>query len=287
MRSREWIMELLEARSFKEPNSGCWLWEGTLDGNGYGIQKVSGRQHYVHRLSYEAFKGPIASGLFVCHKCDTPACMRPDHLFLGTLAENAADCSFKGRAGRYANNQKSKTRVTAPSGKRVIVPFTLESLKERLRYEPETGKMIWQKPRGRVFAGDEAGAVLSNGYRYVNLDKKLFLAHRLAWFMMTGKWPSHQIDHINRDRADNRWANLRSATARENSLNQKLRCTNKSGVCGVSWSKKGRCWRADITVHGKRMMLGRFDRFDDAIAARRAAETDLHGAFATPFQRVN
>ena len=80
-----------------EKSDGCWLWAGALT-KGYGQVSIDKRNTYAHRLSWEIHYGPIPKGLFVCHKCDTPRCVRPDHLFVGTCADNIADMWAKGRA---------------------------------------------------------------------------------------------------------------------------------------------------------------------------------------------
>lgn len=77
--------------------SGCWLWAAGKNNQGYGVCFLDGRRTYVHRLSWELHRGPIPSGLYVCHTCDTPLCLNPDHLFLGTQRDNMADASAKGR----------------------------------------------------------------------------------------------------------------------------------------------------------------------------------------------
>jgi hypothetical protein len=80
--------------------STCWLWKGSKRPNGYGRLQVRGEVNKtfgVHRLSWELHNGPIPSGLFVCHKCDVPLCVNPEHLFLGTQLENMRDRRAKGR----------------------------------------------------------------------------------------------------------------------------------------------------------------------------------------------
>jgi hypothetical protein len=85
--------------------SGCWEWVGARYPHGYGLLEMPGRGRVTaHRFSYEHFCGPIPAGLFVCHCCDNPPCIRPDHLFLGTLRDNTEDAVTKGRYPRGERN---------------------------------------------------------------------------------------------------------------------------------------------------------------------------------------
>lgn len=89
----------LKTRFWKKVHrgAGCWIWTGTRNSNGYGILRSEGQSLRAHRLSYEFHIGQVPDGLFVCHKCDVPSCVNPDHLFLGTAKDNSEDMMRKKR----------------------------------------------------------------------------------------------------------------------------------------------------------------------------------------------
>ncbi len=83
-----------------EKTADCWLWRGGLNENGYGVFRLNNRTVLSHRVAYELSNGTIPDGLLVCHHCDNPPCMRPDHLFIGTNADNVRDRVEKGRSAK-------------------------------------------------------------------------------------------------------------------------------------------------------------------------------------------
>lgn len=105
--------ERLARNSIAEPNSGCVLWTGSFSKKGYGHIKVDGKCQLAHRVAWEIKNGPVPSGLCVCHKCDTPACINVDHLFIGTNDENMADRSRKGRQARLIGERNPRAVLSA------------------------------------------------------------------------------------------------------------------------------------------------------------------------------
>ena len=151
--------------------------------------------------------------------------------------------------------------------------ITQSELVETLKYNPETGHFIWKKKTClKVVVGKLAGTINDRGYIVIAISKKLYRAHRLAWFYVHGVWPKDQIDHVNHVRTDNRLINLREASNQENSKNMSISKNNTSGVTGVSWSKEDRAWRAAIRANLKYIYLGQSKDKFEAICLRKSAE---------------
>ncbi len=157
-----------------------------------------------------------------------------------------------------------------------IVPrqeLTAEYLRSILHYEPETGIFTWKiSNSNRVKVGDAAGSQNGDGYLRIKVLSRQYKSHRLAWLYVYGEWPKLDIDHINRNRSDNRRVNLRDVTQKQNMQNASKRSDNTSGHPGVSWHKQHSKWQARIMHNQKDIHLGYFTDIEEALSARKAAE---------------
>lgn len=109
-----------------------------------------------------------------------------------------------------------------------------------------------------------AGSIARNGYRTFVIDRKHYLAHRLAWLYHYGEWPNGDIDHINRNKDDNRITNLRVVDKTINQANSGVQINNTSGYRGVSKARGRNKWRVTITHKGKDINLGSFSSLEEA-----------------------
>lgn len=146
-----------------------------------------------------------------------------------------------------------------------------EYLEELLSYDPGSGLFTWRVDQGSARAGSVAATKATNGYLVVMVDKKYRSLHRMAFAFMGQEVPDC-VDHINGDRTDNRWLNLRAATAIDNARNQRLHRTNSTGLPGVMWDQRSR-WRAYGYHGGRYLALGRYQSLLDAAAARKSFES--------------
>lgn len=185
-----------------------------------------------------------------------------------------------------ANIKATGTKVAATktvssiraAGKPVL---TLERYKKDLRYDPTSGEHIAVRAIGGRSKGKSAGT-LSNGYRQIFIGYWAYRSNRLAWLAMKGKFPpkGYFVDHINGNRADDRWSNLRLATPQQNARNRRPCKRNKSGKVGVCVGSKPNTWQAHITVDDKTTVFKCREVLEDAIADRCEAEKHYFGDFA-------
>lgn len=166
---------------------------------------------------------------------------------------------------------------------------SLERLQELLAYDKQSGVLIWKvkpvKSRSDVGFNNKVGGKTANtvgrsGYLVVGIEKKYYLSHRIIWKLMTGADPVDQVDHVDGNRLNNRWSNLRAAANGQNIQNSRIRKDNVSGVKGVHWDAHRKKWRAVITVNGYQRRVGRFSDLKEAEAAMTVARAKDHGEFA-------
>lgn len=166
-------------------------------------------------------------------------------------------------------------------------------LERRVEYNPATGKFHWKmRPVtdfankqawaawNTKYAGAAAGSRSPDGYLMLAFPVGKFLAHRVAWKLLTGKDPADKIDHRNGDCTDNRKTNLRQASTAQNNHNSAVSTANTSGVKGVSWNKQNGKWVAYVKLGGVQRYLGLFTDLREAAAAVCVARKQLHREFA-------
>ena len=147
-------------------------------------------------------------------------------------------------------------------------------LNEVLSYNPKTGELRWKVNKRNVKAGNKAGCLLRRtGYRSISIDGAVYLEHRICYKIATGWDPGmFEIDHINGVRDDNRISNLRMVDHATNGKNTCMKKNNSSGHNGIYFHKATKKWMARARVNHKWHYLGIFEKLEDAVAARAAAD---------------
>lgn len=159
------MLAKIEELSIPEPNTGCWLWLGCGSGRSarygeYGRLWVNGRNCGAHRVSFEAAVGPIPNGMRVLHHCDTPACVNPAHLFLGTMKDNAADRDRKQRRRAPQGESNGAAKITAEIALAVrLAGGTQQSIADRYGIHQTTVSLI---KLGRLWKCLDSGHVVVN-----------------------------------------------------------------------------------------------------------------------------
>lgn len=160
-----------------------------------------------------------------------------------------------------------------------IMEITQQFLNEIFEYRD--GNLFWKVDRrGNKVKGKQANRLKkSNGYQEVTINKKNYYAHRIIFMMFFDRWPE-QVDHIDSDRSNNLFSNLREANNAQNNRNTKTRSSNTSGFKGVSYYTSLKKYVAKITVNYKGIHLGCFNTPEEANEAYKKAALKLHGDFA-------
>ncbi|EAA1216115.1 HNH endonuclease [Salmonella enterica] len=155
-----------------------------------------------------------------------------------------------------------------------------ELILERLSYDPDTGifRRKMKNNRNQII-GEQAGSLSSEGYLIIQIDKVRYYAHRLAYFLITGKQPM-SVDHVNGIRTDNRAENLRSASRCENVYNTKKNIRNRSGHKNIHWNNRSNKWDVHMNANRKSHWGGCYSSLEEAVKACKALRLKLHGEFA-------
>jgi hypothetical protein len=152
-----------------QKTNGCWLWIGATLPKGYGYWHVAGRRVYAHRYVWTITFGKIPESLFVCHHCDTPSCVRPSHLFVGTAKDNMTDMWRKGRGPTGARHGSQTHPESIPRGQRIFGVKLTEDIVRSLREEYAVGGISitrlaakWNLSRSLV-----AHVIMREAWKYV------------------------------------------------------------------------------------------------------------------------
>lgn len=154
-----------------------------------------------------------------------------------------------------------------------------EEIKSAFRYDQNTGKLYWKIDKFKIKSGKIAGTLHRSGYRQVMYKGVHYQEHRVIWCLVHGEWPDLFIDHIDRNRSNNRLENLRLATRSENSCNTVVKVNSVSGIKGVNWHKASQSWLVRLQINGVRTEIGRFSSIEEAKRAIENARLSTHKEF--------
>lgn len=163
---------------------------------------------------------------------------------------------------------------------------TKHAFRAAISYDRCTGLFTWMHREGCTdkwngrFAGKKAGTTGNGGYLAIRFNYQIYYLHRVAWMIVSGNWPECEIDHINGNKADNRFCNLREATRAQNARNKGVTIASKTGHTGVCFRKTKGKWDANITVMNRQVHLGRFNTMESAVRARKEAELYYYEEFS-------
>ncbi len=208
--------------------------------------------------------------LKICRKCGEPFTVR---------------CLPCGRLYEAAHRDKHVANAAWQARKLAAKAYSLtaERLRALLHYDPDSGEFTRRINMAHEVAGAIAGRIAgARGYRSICIDYRTYSVHRLAWLYVHGQWPVGQIDHINRDKLDNRICNLRCVSATLNLQNiDKARSHNQSGYLGATRVTKNGKWFARITVNGEKIYGGVFETAEAASAEYFRMKRKFHEGYAS------
>lgn len=274
-----------------DPETGQFTWlinstrmkrgsvAGTTSTRGYVAIKIDGQLYKAHRLAwYFSTEVWPDSALEIDHINENKGDNRIINLRLVTRSENQKNIASR----RTWKAKPAPTEKRFGRGVMRSAPMTQEQMRALLSYDTLSGNITWASDCGgkdnkRIKAGTLAGCLNAYGYIVIRVDKVLYPAHRLAWFLESGIWPVQLIDHVNGVRSDNRLENLRLATASQNGVNRRASLPNTSGYRGVVRVRDK--WLAQIGIDGYHKNLGTFDTPEAAYDAYSAAVREHHGEF--------
>lgn len=180
-----------------DKSGACWLWTASRYPDGYGMFGVSkGVIRRAHRVAFELYVGPIPDGIFVCHRCDTPLCVNPEHLFLGTAKDNLTDCRDKGRYRQRGSPGESNGRAT-------ITEVTARAIKAALSIEPRTAAIAEQFNVSQAVVYDiKVGRKWKHLEQFQRVERPLhFFTNRRAYMSKSGTRRIYRVVDSNGDKA--------------------------------------------------------------------------------------